>query len=596
MVKPDSDEEYLMEVDEVLPTKGRQRRSRSTKSKGKQSKEKTIETNSEVEEKENTPSQTTNLRVMSSAPIQLKDTFLEKKFPYLFGQDQALFDTFMDYGKNWYHVLYVFNEHDLKQAVVAQTHHLNPIEYVDLADFNIDITGRGTSEQNIGNVPVNFTVVKGNKKTEINLDPGQVVPLDKATDRKAHAINVGGYVTSSKWLPSTNESELYLAVATIKSSPDGISKVINHRDISFFNSKMGMLEVETSIQIWKYNLQANSVTLVEYIDTTAIGAASNLLWLPLSETSVLGLLAACFSDGRIHILKLLEPTSNTPVISKYETYLTYELKSSNSEKDIIPITSYSFKGTTSIIVGGFNGSIAEFILPSFTTFDDQDNDVSIPSFVLIVSDSPILGITISHPADDLFYIFAQTAEMEHAVIQYDDQKLRFSRAGSLALSESRYHHQLRVFVGLEGLDSIILLPVKCPQEKVSSILKTDSITSFAISEYIGHPFLLFGNATGELSMVNISRKLVARKKVPSKDVLFVLRLWKLSMDADNKLTLNGSFYDIPPEKADIKLSYTPPELSFSSVAWSETLAGGSVYAAASLSGFLLIERLDSSLV
>lgn len=566
MTKSDSDEDCLMDVDtiaSVVATTG----ASNNDPKGKE-----------------------RLRVISSAPKPLKDTFIGKKFPFLYGQDQGLYDSFMDYGSNWYNILYILDETKLKQAVNDSSHHVKPIEYVNPADFNIEAAGTTTSNHNIGVEPIPLTVEKGSSRIKVDLDPGELLSLYPHLQRNAFVINVGGYVTSSQWLPSESDSELYLALSAIKSSPEGISQVINHRDISMFNSKTGILVVETFIQVWKFELRVSALSLHEHMDTTSIGAGSNLSWLPVKDKSCLGFLAGCFTDGRLHILKMSQSPNTT---SKYETSLTYELKS--NENDVVPITSYIFKGTTAVVAGGLDGSIAEFILPNYgnSTENDPEYDISIPSFVLSVSDSPILGITISNPFPDIFYLFVQTADTEHLIIQYYDQKLRALRPGTSSLTGSRYHHQLRVFIGLESPDSIIVLPAKCPQEKVSSIVRSDSITGFAISEYIGHPFILFGNSIGELSMVNFSRKLLAKKRVTAKQLLYVLRLWKISLD--DTLVLNGDFGDLPSEKPTIRSSFTPPELSFSSMSWSESLEGSSLYAAASLSGLLLVERLDPNL-
>lgn len=566
MTKSDSDEDCLMDVDAIASVLAANRASNNDP-KGKET-----------------------LKVITSARKPLKDMFIDKKFPLLYGQDQGLYDTFMDYGSNWYNVLYVLDESKLKQSVADYSHHVKPIEYVNPADFKIETADTNISNRNTDMEPIHLVVEKGPNRIPVDLHPADALPLYPHLKRNAFAINVGGYVTSSQWLPSESDSQLFLALSAIKSTPEGLSKVINHRDISMFNSKTGLQEVETFIQVWKFDLKVNILSLHEHIDTTAIGAGSNLSWLPTKDESSLGFLAGCFTDGRLHILKMSQ-TPNT--VSKYESSLTYELKPDDNE--IIPITSYVFKGSTTVIAGGLDGSIAEFILPNYgaSTDKDPEYDITIPSFVLNVSESPIIGITISNPSPDIFYLFVQTADTEHLIIQYLDQKIRASRSGTSSLTESRYHHQLRVFIGLESADSIIVLPVKSPQEKVSSIVRSDSITGFAISEYIGHPFILFGNSIGELSMVNFSRKLLLKKRVTAKQLLYVLRLWKLSLE--DTLVLNGDFGDLPSEKPTIKSSFSPPELSFSSMSWSESLEGSSLYAAASLSGLLLVERLDPNL-
>ena len=68
-----------------------------------------------------------------------------------------------------------------------------------------------------------------------------------------------------------------------------------------------------------------------------------------------------------------------------------------------------------------------------------------------------------------------------------------------------------------------------------------------------------------------------------------MRLWKLWKE-DDTLKLYGDFDVVPSEKVT-RIAATPTDIVFSSLAWNETILGGATYAAGTLSGLLVVERL-----
>lgn len=342
--------------------------------------------------------------------------------------------------------------------------------------------------------------------------------------------------------------------------------------------------------------------MYKFLITTSIGVCSRLTWTPIyigGNTDILGVLCGTFTDGKLHLLKIKQNTKDTPELSKLmKSSLYYEIKDprGNNDEDTVGITCFDFLNHEKVIVGLSVGSIAEFILPYYTSeIDDttEENDINQPSFVQTISETPLTSISIANPGELSYFILINTSGSQSFALEYGNfQQGRIESYPTNTLLKPIYNHNLKVFLLSDAWDSIGYNFVRHPQEKPSSVLKLDGVvSSFHSSEVTGHPLNISGTTFGEIHIVNISRKILNGAKATNK-LLIPLRLWKLQLNSDNKtLELSGDYEIVQTDKST-KISVTPPDVIISSLAWNENLNGSSIYTAATVTGLLILERLD----
>lgn len=610
----DGDDDYVMEgSDEVEDIEMEQPEGTLSKPQPKRSKSKSNNTASNSTKslppptnfKNQTNTQPTiNLSHAFTSPNKsARDLTYVQRFTLLFGLDQSMFDEFTDYAINWYNVLFYIEEEKLKSIVNKGTHKVNGLRPMSEADLKIDSSFELDHNQTpLDDENLQICISKGNSTIDYTLKTGEPEYLKTFTGRNAIAINLGGCVTSSKWLPvsGVDSKELFLAVSVLNGNTGDIKDLVNSPDISLFNNSQDPKDIKTSIQIWKFDLSSNNLQLYHHITTTKFGATTNLSWLPMNvqSTKTLGILIGSFTDGRIHVLKIPKHEDDKPRYSLCESSLTYEIKDETTEKkhEVTAITSYAVISDNKILAGLSDGTIAEFILPTYKTNSDfevnaEEEDISIPSFLQRVSTSAIVSITVANPKEDIYYAYVTTSDLNNLIFQYDNQQIRTLRSYVQTVLESSYFPALRLFITLESSDVLGYFSARTPQERPTLMLKSECISSFLISEFIGHPLAIIGDSLGSLYIVNFTRKLLAKSRASNK-LLVPLKLWSFFKDENDKFVLRSDFVEVPPEKTLVKTSILPPEIAFSTTSWSEDLSGSSIYAAGSMSGLLIVERLD----
>lgn len=504
-----------------------------------------------------------DLSVSTSIRSNRDHTFV-KRFLQTVGYNQAIHDDFVQYAANWYDSLFWVDEAKLRKLVCDGLH--TPTDGRSLGECDVPTKLKQAPPQE--GTRLDFDVVKGSGVTNYNLQPHDLVSLKGPTDRNALAINTGGPVTSLKW-----SSNSLLCVSVIKGA--NLEDLVNAPDLSVF-STAGAKNFKTAIQVWRY--ADNQAVLYEEIDTTAIGTTSDISW---ADSEGPGVLIGTFTDGHVHLIRLGEHEDGIHL--EYVSSLSYLVRDESDA--VVPILAYAILGTNRLIVGTVDGSIAEFILPNHPEADD----LAIPSFKQRVCDTTITAVSVAEPEPANHLIFVQTTDNESYLIQYRNQLIRIPRGMALATVAPKYHHQLRVFLMLESADALGFVHVRCPQERQIMVLKTELITSFAISERLGHPLALVGDHLGDVYVVNFARKLVAKGKVGNKS-LVPLRLWSVSHD--KKLTLTSDYAQVAPEKPNPQQLFAPCALAVSATAWNESLDASSAYAVGTIAGLVVIERLD----
>lgn len=540
----------------------------------------------------------------------MRDISFKPRFRYNYGFDEKFYDHALKYKDAWQDKLFYVDESMMIEEYQKGESTIKQFPLVDASGLNIDDlqTEKFTDPQVrleffLGDDLLDLKLTRDKQTKRTQLKFSESVELNDSINRNGTVLNVGAHVTSMSWLPQQfNEKECnfkYLAVSVIN-NPNGIEDSINNPQLSVFHKTLTKesLSIKSGLQIWKYDLSQNKFELSKFIVTTSIGACSSISWLPISiqgDAGILGILCGTFTDGRLHLFKITQNTTQSPQFSNLiKSSFYYEMNDpSNTDVDRECITCYDFLGYEKIIVGLSAGSIAEYILPYNLLQDEDESNITIPSFVQSLAETPITAISIANPDDEKYFILINTSGSQSFVIEYNNfQQGRVESFPTNTLLKPIYNHNLKVFVTSDAWDSISYSFVRHPHEKPSSLLKLDGIvSSLHLSEVLGHPLNISGTTFGEIHILNIARKILNGAKATNK-LLIPLRLWKLELGSDNKtLELSGDLEIVQTDKST-KIALTPPEVVISSIAWNENLHGSSIYAAATISGLLILERLD----
>lgn len=538
-------------------------------------------------------SQSNKLILKANLP-RTRDLSFVGRFHHNFGFEESLFEYLLEQKDMWGDKLFYMNETQFKKWVEQEKHKIRPVPLLSdncgFPEMETEPLSQAVFDADFGPIdPISLRICKGGQSAQQTLEKGQLVSLKDTIDRNGIAMNVGGYVTAMKWLHYSLSS--YLAVFVIN-NPSGLASLVTDPSLSVFNEPLKAQSIRSALQLWKYDVHTSSPTLCQVFDTTAFGATSNLVWLPVSlDKPALGILSAVFTDGCVHFFKLNEaqaPSYANVLKPSWTVKMTDERRSTNPP---LPITAFDFLTHDKVLVGTIDGAVAEFLLPFHK---NQTEDISLPSFVNYVADYMITSICIAE-VDESHVVLINTATTQSFAMHYE--QLRVSRVETnftISSLKPLYHRGYRIFIYPDSAESIGYTFLRHPHQKHSLLLKTELITAFHTSEFLNHPFAVVGNTCGDVFVMNIGRKIFGVPKAHNKLVV-PLKIWSLQKSADG-YTLLGDYIPTAPDRTDIMYTFTPPEVVISAAAWNENLAGCSSYAFGTYTGLLVIERLDPGLL
>ncbi|EGW30881.1 uncharacterized protein SPAPADRAFT_142526 [Spathaspora passalidarum NRRL Y-27907] len=528
-----------------------------------------------------------------------RDQSFKGRFAHHYGYNSEYFDVLCKYKDDWSDKLFFVNEQMAKKYVELA----KPI--VTIMEEELNLAELSVTEMTSDDIQLLFTndipmkITYGKETHEVNLTTmDNTVDLTKLVKRNALILSPGGHITSLKWLPQVLKQDTpkvnYLAVSIIN-NPNGVGDSILNPELSMYDGNTTDHKINSAIQIWKHDLNTNELTLEHMLVTTNLGATCDLTWCPmyLEEGNVLGVLAASFTDGKLHLFRI---TKNLPQYAKVDqTSLSYVSQQSSEPQKSDPCTniiSFEFLGIDKILVGTTDGSIAEYILP-FKRQEENIDDISIPSYKTKISDEPITSIVAAEYGTGEYIILINTISPIVFSYDYNNYIQDFHTPISRSTLPPSYNHVLRTFTVTPTVDSVGYIFLRSPQETMHSLLKLDSyLTSNHASEILGHPLNLSGTMSGQIIVLNYSRKILNGQKTTNR-VLVPLQLWKFDEDEDKPGTvvLQADFGRMVVD-TPVEMSIMPPELAISALAWNENVHGSSIYAAGTVSGVLIIERLD----
>lgn len=544
----------------------------------------------------------------SQAKGGTRDFPFKQRFLLNYGHNEEYYQQSMRYKSQWQDKMFYLSEDQLKENTSKDPHTLKLLPDVSSGSIPPLLLETVNEEQFLnlfglkGGSEIKLSLQQGPKEISTKLNFGEYLKLNDSIARNGLFLNAGGHVTSMKWLPGVSEDERYHYLATtVIRSANGIESTINDHKISLLESKNSQLnsDLKHGIQIWRFDSHQNHFSLYKFLLTTSIGISSDIGWIPskwthgTSDDDILGVLCGTFSDGKLHVLKINKNTyPNQPELANIlQTSLSYGI--SDTLDSTVSITCYDFLGHGKIFVGLSNGSIAEFILPYLYSGDvsQEESDITIPSYVISLTEAAISSVVVGETDPNHFTLVVNSTGSQCFALEYED--FQHGSIGSWttnSLIKPIYNKSLKLIVSTDSQDSLNYSFARHLHEKPTLIMKVDgTVTSYHTSEILNHPLALCGSSIGEVHVVNIARKILQGGKTSTK-VITPLLLWKLSKHG-SEIHISG---DLVPTVADrtTKLYIAPPEVSISAVAWNENLDASSVYTAATVSGLIVLERLD----
>ncbi|CUM63141.1 uncharacterized protein PRCAT00000708001 [Priceomyces carsonii] len=537
----------------------------------------------------------------------LRDLSFKPRFRQSYGSNDYYYNFILKYKEAWESKLFYVDESTVSnmletypklQKVIPEVRDVDeklPDTKISPLLSEDEVTGFGVKD-----LSLRIFLEHGDRREPIDIGFGHAIDLKNHVNRKGLILNAGGHITSMKWLISRHSQKYqYLAVSVI-SNKGGILNNINNTQLSLFHKGVEKDALKSGIQIWKYDLEGNALVLDQFYLTDTIGATSNLEWVPIEiggDTDTIGVLGGSFTDGQFHLVKIKKTQHNTTFYGRIkEPSLTYKIQgfSSKNSTDLVAITCYDYLNKDRFIVGLTNGSIAEFPLPFAEDLNDSDSseeDYEKPSFIQKVADTAIVSVSISELEASRYTLIINTSGIQCFALEYNNfrQGYLISAPTNSFLKPSK-NHLLNATLGSYSSDTVSLSFLRNPQDTLSVVLKVDGIvSSVLLSEILGHPLGLVGSTQGDIYILNYARKFLNGAKTTNKS-LVPLKLWKCSMD-NNDIVVSSNLVPVTVDKSN-QINIAPPQILISAIAWNENIAGSSIYTAGSISGLLLLERLD----
>ncbi|KAI5968791.1 hypothetical protein CANMA_002227 [Candida margitis] len=500
-----------------------------------------------------------------------------------YGNNEQFYEVTKQYKAHWGEKLFVVDESLANLFKYAS----RSSQYISASDLHI----KQVKVKEVDNEYVRFrfnsnlsaNVLLGKTSHVVNLEQNPA-HLKEFTNRNVFAAAVGGFITSMQWLPNSLDQEdgiSYLAIGVISGEKELAEVNAVSPELNVFNNTT-QKNIRSSLQIWKYEALINQLELKHTLVTSEFGAVTDIQWAPLfTDHEVLGVLGCVFKNGEIHLLKIDDRLPEFSIVQNP----SYRYKSNSKWPS--NLTCFSFVGTEKIIAGTADGYIMELELPFC-----KDGDLSQPNFKTFVSDGPISSVvSVPISTGEHVTIINGQAYRGMAFSTSDPLVDVFSPLSEKSTIKPTYNFILQDVLLAHNPENSNILCLRSLQDTSSTMLRLNShMTTFKLSEALGHPFMLTGTDTGDIILMNYTRKFFSSKG--GNKVMVPLKLWKFTLnETDSTISISADYEKMDIE-SPIQASYMPSKVMISAVAWNENIIGSSVYAAGTASGILLVERLD----
>ncbi|KAA8915914.1 hypothetical protein TRICI_001928 [Trichomonascus ciferrii] len=401
-------------------------------------------------------------------------------------------------------------------------------------------------------------------------------------------LNAGAHVTSVRWAMDRESEFQYLAVGTLDQYGAPSAENIAAPEIGMFSTQ----GYPSSIQIYQVspNLEARLFSTI----STDYGSPIHIRWRPVRvnrDATSIGIIAACFQDGKVRIFDIPESFSPEGKPMHYKLYKP--LREYGLEDD--KITCVTWRTPEVIAVGTADGFISEFDMS-----DTSEEGGSLPSFYTPWHTSAIVSITAGFPDNQEFLFTSATDGFTRIVDVRDIRRSKTISARYKSYSTcTAYAPQLCSFLSLEDSFRCKLAPIR----KLSTIQAGGSVTRhdgtiMAIGSSLLHPFVLSGAADGTLRIGNtVRRTMVSKRQTTS-----VYRqgiLWQFECSERLGQERVYRFVDLLKSEQINKPSLNERQVLYpagsviTDVDWNPNVVAGNVYASGTSCGLIRLERLST---
>lgn len=415
-------------------------------------------------------------------------------------------------------------------------------------------------------------IIINESETALQYEQSMEFPVLPNGKREGFVYNTGGLVTDMAWLSQDESEDQYLAVA--------LSQYFERpADVHL---KMFESEPHTAcIEIFKLDHNTLKFKKVQTI-AHSFGEVWNLKWHEgCKKDGMLGMLAFVCQSGSFKLVDV-SISSNE---EKSQSVRFLDEASVSISMPNTTITCYDFLSPTTIICGFKNGFVAEFDL----------TDPGTPSFYHKMHDSYVIAICVA--SSELERSTVGTLSVDGYFYIFDPKDIFSSR---LAVTRFRgtnifpivYLPQLYAFVFTDGANSLKTVVPRAAFAMHTVSLQDTTITSVGSSRL--HPLILNGSSDGNVSIENVSRRVLTGIK-NSSIAHCSLRLWRWEYNKhEDKYRLNHNYEVYKPSANEISgVKIDAHGVNVSCIKWNETSTAGQFYAFANSAGLLTIEKLGN---
>ncbi|ANZ73708.1 BA75_00110T0 [Komagataella pastoris] len=496
---------------------------------------------------------------------------LKDRIFHCYGFNFRVLKSIVDRREDW--VTNVF--HPSVSTVASGKYNIRDIELTSLPETNYQPFLK--TSDTLPKLDRTISLKLDDSQTMTHIHPSMFIDVPNNNDRVAKLLNTGGFVLETVWLPSyvAEKVPAYLLISLKDHDPqDGAF----NPQFSVFKRK----QYPSALQIYKINPNnLNSILLVTFYLKT--GGLTNLKVLSV-EDNVVQLLALC-SEKTIQLYKfVLEDTKGGVCVLVDKPSLELSLK------DLL-ITSFDMISSERIIFGTSSGTIGEF--------DLANKDILAPIYLY---QTPLQSVVLLKTnGADLLHDDSLNSEL--VVITSMDYKslildladivklVRTDIKQRYFLNQIEYSPFAKVFIATDDTSSLTLFASRDPTAIISGTSHTNRINRVGVSPL--HPMTLSGSVDGEVRISNSFSSIFFMARNKSKPVS--LCLWKLEHSSAEDGFRLGSHWKVGKAEQKVTLDATifPNSITFTSLSWNESISSCNLYAAASASGLVILEALES---
>lgn len=380
-------------------------------------------------------------------------------------------------------------------------------------------------------------------------------PHETRSSEVSTILNVGGSVLSIDW------NATYIAVGVLSSQ-----KPLNVNATSDVKSEKTLLLI--------YTFDNGKVQHRKTIYSLS-GSCTSVKWRPSTNE----LLIIC--GTAVGIVDISAAPDG-------ESVMEFKDIQSDLSRDLGVPTCASWKTPNAVVIGYYNGHIAELQVSN-----SRSNTVEV-NYVLEAHDSAVDKISSAYP---LFPNVVMSSGVEGLLVAYDTSDIR----NRFASSRMKFHSSICFFsllsdsfIASQDYDIARLFPARNPfgEISVSGLTKHDSCGITAGAASPNHPLIISGSQDGSVKISNVIRRTTVTSR-KSRDTHAECCVWRLeASEHDGKYR----YVDIlrsdqnKVTKTTVQMPIYPNSVSITSCAW---CPNDTWFAAGSASGLIRFDNVDA---